>query len=125
MGNNGVLITVAVIAIPFIFTLIVVWIKSLEKRKNRELMAELYRKSIENGRELPPDLFEPKNKNNSLRTGIILIFVGIGISIFMALTSNQEDMIKSVAGGIIPFFLGIGFIIIHYIWKKKGYSDED
>lgn len=123
MNNSGVFIVIATLVIPFIFTLIVIWIKSKEKRKNNELMAELYRKAIESGRELPPDLFEVKNKNNSLKTGIILIFIGIGIVVFMALTSSH--MIRNIATGAIPFFLGIGFLIIHIIWKKKGYTDEE
>jgi len=104
----------------------VVWMKSMEKRKNNELLAELYRKSIENERELPPsDLFEPKNKNKSLRTGIILIFIGIGISLFLGLAADDGFTIKNIAGGILPFFMGIGFLVIHFTWKKKGYTDED
>jgi len=123
--SSQTLIVIVILLVPFIFTLLVVWIKSMEKRKNNELMAELYRKSIESGRELPSHLFESKNKNNSLKTGIILVFVGIGIAIFLGAAADDGFTIKNIAGGIIPLFLGIGFLVIHFIWKKKGYTDEE
>ncbi|HCO68237.1 MAG TPA: hypothetical protein DIT04_10850 [Dysgonomonas sp.] len=126
MDNHGAFIVIAIIAIPFIFTLIVVWTKSLERRKNNELMAELYKKSLEHGQPAPSlDLFQPKNKNNSLRTGILLIFIGIGISTFMVIVSSGENILHGIATGLVPFFLGIGFLVIHFIWKKKNYTDEE
>ncbi|SHF21816.1 DUF6249 domain-containing protein [Dysgonomonas macrotermitis] len=125
MNDQSIFIVVIIMVVPFLFTLLIVYIKSMEKRKNNELMADLYQKSIENGKELPTDLFEAKNKNKSLRTGIILVFIGIGISIFLGAIANDGFTLKNMSGGIIPFFLGIGFLVVHFIWKKKGYTDEE
>ena len=126
MSNLGILVPIVTIIVPFVFVIAILWMKSNEKHKRNKLQAELYAKAIEHGRELPPNLFEEKKKNNSLRTGIILICIGIGITIFMFfMGKSQAEQIRLAAVGLIPLFLGIGNLIIHFIWKKQGISDDE
>ncbi len=129
--------SVLALTVPFIFVIIIVWLENEEKRKRYQLKADLYAKALDKGDPIPTDLFsEPKKRRNRnpLRSGIICISVGIGISLTFWLMSfisgqipNRENMIVfrllSVIG-IIPFLIGIAFIIIHYIEKKKDANDN-
>ncbi len=124
--GGGLYFIIGIIAVPFIFVIIITLIKSLDNRKRMQMKADLYAKAIEKGVELPQNLFEiPKKKNNSLKSGIILIFIGIGISLFLLLTAKPGDEIRSAASGLVPLFLGIGFLVVHIVFKKQGIPDEE
>ena len=128
------ILPVLTLTMPFIFVIIILWLGIEEKRKRNQLQADLYAKALEKGQSIPADLFaEPKKKRKPLNTGIICIAAGIGISLFFWLWSvsfTQLDEIvpvvfRSVATvGIIPFLIGIAFVIIHFIEKKKD-TEED
>ena len=122
--------SVLVLTVPFIFVIVITWLKIEEKRKRNQLQADLYAKAIENGQPVPTDLFaEPVKKRNPLNTGIILIAVGVGISLFFWMMSiSSTSIIPSEASngimsatsiGVIPFLIGVAFVIIHFIEKKK------
>ncbi len=117
---------VGLFLLPFIFIIFFIWTKSKENRKRMELRAELYIKSLEKGEKFPEKLFEtPKKKNNSLKTGIILIAAAFGIALFAFLMSDTPGQAKLAYLGIIPLFLGLGFLIIHFIEKKDGLDNEE
>jgi uncharacterized protein YjeT (DUF2065 family) len=53
-------------------------------------------------------------KANVRRAGIVLVAAGIGITAFFMLLSwilRERDVLAGAAVGIIPFFIGIGFLI--------------
>jgi hypothetical protein len=125
------------LTVPFIFVIVLIWIKSDEKRKRNQLQAELFVKALEKGQSIPADLFadmkEPQKKRNPFNIGIIWTAVGIGISLFfvvIALSIAQTYEEASVvfrsfaAAGIIPFLIGIAFVIIHFIEKKKSVKEH-
>ena len=115
----GNLIPTVILTLPFVFVLIMAWIKSNEKHRSNQLKAELYMKAMEKGETLPENLFK------SLKTGIILISAGIGIILFMALNADPGNYVRRISAGLIPFCLGIGYLLIHFIWKKQGIEDEE
>lgn len=118
--NEGMLFVVGIMAVPFVFAIIIILIKSFDNWKRMQMKADFYTKAIEKGVELPQDLFEvPKKKHNSLKTGIILIFVGVGISSYLFLVAQPGDELRSAAPGLIPFFLGVGFLIVYLYLKSK------
>ncbi|RHO66015.1 hypothetical protein DW083_19660 [Parabacteroides sp. AF48-14] len=120
------LIPIIVLTVPFIFVIFMVWIKSNENQKRNQLKAELYVKALEKGEKFPEDLIkEPSKKYKSLKTAILLISIGIGISIFQLFNSNPAYAVQNMSVGLIPLILGIGFLIIHVIWEKHGIEDED
>lgn len=124
--NAGLLIPITLFTLPFIFVIVIVWTKSKENRRRDALRADLYAKAIEKGVTLPEDLLAaPKTKNNSLRTGILMIFIGLGIGLFMYLASPGALQLKGAAAGLIPLFIGLGFLLIHFINKKQGIEDEE
>ena len=125
------IIGIIAFVIPFIFAIVIVWLNYNGNKKRRQLQAEVYVKAIENGQPISRDLFvENKKKTNPLHTGIIWIAVGIGISLFALLIivlggkdmSGTFRLIGSL--GIIPFFIGIAFVIIHFMGKKKDGSED-
>jgi len=129
--NWYAIIGIIVFVIPFIFAIIIIWLNYSGNKKRRQLQAEVYVKAIENGQPISSDLFvENKKKTNPLNTGIICIAVGIGISLFALLMivlggkdmSGTFRLIGSL--GIIPFFIGIAFVIIHFMGKKKDGSED-
>ena len=130
---------VIVLLVPFIFVIVIEWLKNKDKRIRYELQADLYSKALENGQPIPTDLFlEPKKKNNPinpLNVGIICIAIGIGLTLLFLLMSifgtqieNGFSTVMKVfsAMGIIPFLIGVAFVIIHFVGKKKsGVEDAE
>jgi hypothetical protein len=133
-----------VLFLPFVFIIALTWLKNVYKQKRILLQADLYRKALETGQPVPPvptGLFaEPqdsKKKSISLNVGIICMSIGIGIALTCWLIAviagnmpDNDDMRMSIAFkmfssiGIIPFLIGIGFTIIHFIEKKTGIGEN-
>ena len=123
--------------VPFAFVIIIVWLKNNEKQKQQQLQADLYAKLVEKGQPLPEGLFVKQKGSQKplppLNTGIILIAVGIGISLFFFLMGisfasvdqNVSNVLISVTSiGAIPFLIGVAFFIIHFIEKKKTIDEN-
>ena len=122
---------------PFAVIVLLVWLKSKERITRDQMQANLYSKIIEKEQSipsLPTSLFEKgkepekKNRNIALKSGLICIALGIGISLCCWIISiiaehiHQEmsDAFLMFASiGIIPFMIGIAFVIIHIIEKRE------
>lgn len=132
------LVAIVTITVPFIFVILMVLLKNVEKHKRNQLQADLYVNALEKGEPLPANLFselketKTKKKRNPLSIGIICIALGSGISLtflLMSMIANQipypesEEIAVTIklfsSIGIIPFLIGIAFIIIHFIEKKS------
>ncbi|MCD8186584.1 MAG: DUF6249 domain-containing protein [Rikenellaceae bacterium] len=120
------LIPITVFVVVFTFVIVLIWIKSREARQRDKLRAEIYLKALEKGVEPPKEVIpDPPKKNYSLRTGVILTFVGIGICLFMYLSAPAGREIRMVAGGLVPLFLGLGFLAVYFIHRKLDIEDEE
>ena len=136
-----------VFGIPAAMVVLLVWIKKKERMKRYELQADLYAKALEKGEKIPDNLFEPaymkyakqeqekddltELKRQSLFVGIILMTVGFAVALFLWLAGSLIYMntfleadwpiyIQSASAiGIVPFLIGVAFIIIHFIGNKK------
>jgi purine-cytosine permease-like protein len=133
------------IAIPAMIVLIV-WLIVRHRTQRNKIRAELMAKAIESGQTLPENFFDaPKKQRNPLKIGIILVAIGFAISLYFWLSSSlsvtpqlefaradfdcMEDYLdwkmlatdskSAIALGIIPFLIGVAFIIIHFLEKKK------
>jgi cadmium resistance protein CadD (predicted permease) len=116
---------------PILMVIAIIWIKSNSKNKQNQLQAEVYAKAIEHGQELPANFFETlpkeqKKRANPLNIGIILIAVGVGISLFFAVIAwvGVKESMQGAPIGIIPFFIGIGYLLIHFIGKKQAAKND-
>jgi hypothetical protein len=143
------LVMLGVFVAPIVMIIILVRLKNKERTKRYELYADLYIKALEKGVTLPENLFEPVAKKEKvkekgefgklikkpLNIGIIFMFVGIGIwfafraaslAVYMADPFDQSTKYFSAfidvfgAIGFIPTAIGIAFVIIHFIQRKKG-----
>ena len=112
-------IGISTFAVPFIFVVLIIWISANEKHKRNQLKAEVYLKALEKGQPLPPDLFAADKRGNPLYTGIILTLVSIGISLMMWVIMDDHSDKRVAIVGIIPFLMGIAYLLIHFIEKKK------
>jgi small-conductance mechanosensitive channel len=138
MEGLNVLVSIVVLTMPFIFVIAIQWIKTKEKCKQYDVQAELYAKALEKGQAVPTEMFakpvKPEKINKPLNIGIICMAAGIGITLmlwFMSIAfvrlSEEEASIalKGVASvGIIPFLVGVAFLIIHFIEKKKSANEN-
>jgi hypothetical protein len=100
---------------PFIMIiLIVVAVQYFRYKKKRDLYL-LISKLVESGKDVPIELLvEPQKKRSDLRRG--LVFLGFGLAIIIAgLNSNKALALI----GLIPLFLGIAYMISHFLIKSK------
>ena len=94
---------------PVLVVGLILWYKA---RRN-QLMHETALKLAENGQPVPASLFADETSSfASLRNGVVLLMLGLGISLALFLCS-----IKLWAVGIIPMFMGLGYLIV---WKLEG-----
>ncbi|MDR2910765.1 MAG: DUF6249 domain-containing protein [Bacteroidales bacterium] len=121
----GEMIGLCAIIAPFVMVVLIIWINVSKKREENKIKADLYSQAIEKGQILPENFFADNNSKKpvlkSLRNGIICISTGIGISLFFITISLivEDDALGGAPIGIIPFFIGLGFLIIHFLEKKQ------
>jgi hypothetical protein len=112
--------------IIFIMITIIIRIKTDATNKRNQLCAELYVKALEKGQGMPAGLFEmlkgnnQRKQSNPLHNSIICIAVSVGIALFCFLAVDSGYNLKAAAFGIIPFFIGIAYLIIYFIGKKNA-----
>jgi purine-cytosine permease-like protein len=127
---ESILSILGIFFLPIIMVIIIVYFRSREQRAKHKLQAELYAKALELGKDVPADLFaQEKHKKNPLHTGIILISVGIGITLFIGLAEVDNldvatGFSQGAALGVIPFFIGLGYLLIYFLDKKQASPDE-
>jgi len=122
---SGFITTVLFFALVFL----IIWIVSVNRRKQNRMLYDLSMKAMETGQPLPEGMLQlfqksKKKNNNPLRIGIILVAVAVGISLFL-FVAGGDHRLKAAAVGLVPFFIGAGYILIHFISKKsKDKADE-
>jgi len=126
---EGAIAIIGVFFVPAVMIILIVWFKSNEKRKRYQLQTELYAKAIEKGQPVPADWFDDSQKRrNPLNTGIICIAVGIGVALFIWLSKgalpNANQIGRAASLGIIPFLIGVAYVIIHFIEKKTAAGED-
>ena len=128
---SAILGIIGIFFVPAAAIVLIVWFWSNAKNKRYQVQADLYAKALEKGQPIPADLFvEPKKKRNPLNTGIICIAVGIGVALFIWLLKGavpgaaQVQIGRAASLGIIPFLIGVAYVIIHFIEKKKATEEN-
>jgi hypothetical protein len=114
-GNNEVNRTT-----PFVFIIILVLIIAITKHRRQSKMQELHMKYIESGKEIPDEMNKifREYRNGPLKRAIILITVGLGMMLCLfIIVPSDEPNIWTI--GLIPLFVGLGFLIVHFFEKKS------
>ncbi|HEX4576310.1 MAG TPA: DUF6249 domain-containing protein [Edaphobacter sp.] len=108
-----------------------IWLEGHKRRiKSEERMAMLARgvpiieieKMLDAGDEKPPVKDPLRSLSNARRTGIVLVSVGIGLTLFFVTLSyivQERDVLAGAAVGIIPLAIGIGFFIDYHLQKRE------
>jgi uncharacterized protein DUF6249 len=90
--------------------------------RNR-MMHKTIRMMVEKGQEVPAALLAPPppavQKRSDMRRGVVLVMVGIGLMLFFAAVNDWEG--GSWAIGVIPFVIGLGYLLV---WKLEGKKDN-
>jgi hypothetical protein len=75
------------------------------------------------GVEDKPSVKDPlRSLGNARRTGIVLVSVGVGLTLFfivLSLIVQVREVLAGAAAGIIPLAIGIGFFIDYYLQKRE------
>ena len=89
--------------------------------KNR-MMHKTVRMMVEKGQEVPAALLAPPppavRQRSDMRRGVVLVMIGLGLVIFLGAVNDWEG--GSWAIGIIPFLIGLGYLLV---WKLEGKKD--
>jgi Na+-transporting methylmalonyl-CoA/oxaloacetate decarboxylase gamma subunit len=105
---------------PFVFIIILVLIIAITKHRRQSKMQELHMKYLESGKEIPDEMNKifREYRNGPLKRAIILITVGLGMMLCLfIIVPSDEPNIWTV--GLIPLFVGLGFLIVHFFEKKS------
>jgi len=89
--------------------------------KNR-MMHRTIRMMVEKGQPVPPALLAPPppalRQRSDMRRGVVLVMVGLGLMLFLGAVNDWEGGAWAV--GIIPFLIGVGYLLV---WKLEGRKD--
>lgn len=129
MDIEGVLAIIGVFFLPFALVIVIVALKYNKDNNQNRLQADLYAKALAAGLPIPDNLFpEQKKKHSPLNTGIICMSAGVAISLFfagVALTAEEPEAIAGASFGIIPFVIGVAYLLIHFLEKKQQKPEEN
>jgi hypothetical protein len=133
----AVLAIIGVFFLPIISITLIVWLivrfKIKANMTRERLQADLYAKAIEKGMELPqfpPSFFTQENvekkRRNSLNIGIICVAIGLGTSLFFIVIAllGEKEAVNGAVFGIIPFFIGIAYLLIWFIERKQAAKQD-
>ena len=127
---------IGVFFVPAVLVILIVWSRNDARKKRYQLQADLAAKALEKGQTVSADLFaDLERKSNPLHTGIILIAVGVGVALFIWLAQSGVHsgstayqigykFGRAASLGIIPFLIGVAYLIIHFIEKKKATNEN-
>ena len=89
--------------------------------RNR-MMHRTIRMMAEKGQPIPPALLAPPTpavrQRSDMRRGVVLCMVGLGLMLFFGAVNEWEG--GSWAIGVIPFVIGLGYLLV---WKLEGKKD--
>ena len=126
ISDVGERLAVPIVAIVFLTlfgapVLIVAVIMYFGFSKNR-MMHRTIRMMVEKGQPVPPALLAPPppalRQRSDMRRGVVLVMVGLGLILFLGAVNDWEGGAWAV--GIIPFLIGVGYLLV---WKLEGRKD--
>lgn len=104
--------------LPFLFVAVIIIVNVRARNAESKRRYDLYTKSLEMGQTVPEHFFqEPRkaNPSSNLKKGILWFVVGIGLLIYFLIDHERDGMIV----GIVPTFVGIGYLLVHFLDKPK------
>jgi len=115
---------VIICLLPFLFVVVVLIVMANSRNRESKRKYDLYMKSLEMGQTIPENFFdEPKksNPNSNLKKGILWFVVGAALLIYFVIVNQKDGLIV----GIVPTFVGIGYLLVHKLDKPKTDSSTN
>jgi len=112
---------VLICLLPFLFVVVVLVILASSRNRESKRKYDFYQKSLEMGQTIPENFFdEPKktNPNSNLKKGILWFVVGVALLLYFVIVNEKNGLIV----GIVPTFVGIGYLLVHKLDKQKTVS---
>ena len=110
----------AIMLFPFATAVLLVLLILLFGYFNKKKRYILYAKFIENGKDIPMELLDPKKeKTSNLKKGMLWSCFGLGFMIAMIITNFPGWTL-----GFIPIFVGIGYLLVHWLENKPAQTNE-
>jgi hypothetical protein len=129
--NSPFVVPVAGCLVGIVAIISGIWLDAQKRRlKSEERVAMISRgvpipeieRLIGVGEEKPPVKDPLRSLSNARRTGIVLVSVGLGLTLFFVTLSyilRERDVLAGAAVGIIPLAIGIGFFIDYNLQKRE------
>ena len=106
----------------FVCVAVVVGLILFAHYRNAVQRHQTLRAMVEKGMEIPPGLLGPSARPASSRTdqrrGILLVCAGVGIGLFFLAEGGPQELLL----GLIPAFIGVGYLIVAKIEKSRETS---
>ena len=106
--------------LPFLFAAVIIIGSIRSKSAESKRRYDLYSKSLEMGQTVPEHFFDEQKKDptTNLKRGILWFVIGLALLISFIVMSQKEALIV----GIVPTFMGIGYLLVHFLEKPKTNS---
>jgi len=106
--------------LPFLFAAVIIIGSIRSKSAESKRRYDLYSKSLEMGQTVPEHFFDDQKKDptTNLKRGILWFVIGLALLISFIVMSQKEALIV----GIVPTFVGIGYLLVHFLEKPKTNS---
>jgi hypothetical protein len=112
----AVLIPLAGILFGSLFPIAIVWLVLRFRAQRNQLVYDTAVKLADKGQSVPPQLFENLNPPGSdLRRGVVLVMFGLALCI------GLYEVGAPWTFGLIPLFMGVGFLIV---WQIEGRASQ-
>lgn len=111
-------------ALPFLFAGTIIVVNVRQKNIESKRKYDLFTKSLEMGQTVPENFFdEPKKPNpaSNLKRGILWLAVGLAVVVSFIVLHKQDGLIL----GIVPAFIGAGYLLVHFLDKPKSDSSAE
>ncbi|UCH09677.1 MAG: hypothetical protein JSU61_10705 [Fidelibacterota bacterium] len=112
-------VPIVAIIVPIIGGAVIIFLVLYYNHRKRQVQSKEILAAIEKGIEVP---FPPPVKRDYLRLGIIWTFIGIAFTLAMWFSTYQME---ATAWGFLPLAMGLAFLLIGYVERKKGGEEEE
>lgn len=128
----GVFIPIVGTIAVFTFLTVIIVSKHRYRSEERKALYDTAKLAVEKGQPLPPEVIKamaetPRDRNRGtafgdLRTGAVLVAVGIGVEIFGYLMGFEDNDARYALMGLgaIPLLIGVAFIVMSRFNPNKG-----
>jgi hypothetical protein len=114
------------VLVPLGFFVCVIVVAAIVARTYQRYLAEQHqtlRAMVDKGMQIPPHVLELTRRpspQRDVRRGIFLLCLGVGLAIFL----GAEEGPEAAALGLIPAFVGAGYLIVARLERRRAPAED-